>query len=91
MQERIEGNVVTMGNALAGSLLAGCAEAGVDLRVNCRARSLVESDARVAGVQVDAANGAHVIRARLGVVVATGGFEWRGTIPPRDVRVLRIR
>ena len=25
------------------------------------------------------------------VAPATGGFEWRGTIPPRDVRVLRIR
>jgi hypothetical protein len=25
-------------------------------------------------------------------VKATGdGFEWRGTIPPRDVRVLRIQ
>lgn len=76
VRERIAGGIVTLGNALAGSLLAGCADAGVEVRVAWPARELLEEHGRIVGVRVEGPDGTHELRARRGVVVATGGFEW---------------
>ena len=84
--ERRERGVCGMGEALVGSLLAGCLDAGVTVRTGARARQLVVVDGRVTGVRFDtpAAEGATgevtagevTVDARRGVVLATGGFEW---------------
>ena len=52
--ERRERGVCGMGEALVGSLLAGCLDAGVTVRTGARARQLVVVDGRVAGVRFDA-------------------------------------
>ena len=51
--ERRERGVCGMGEALVGSLLAGCLDAGVTVRTGARARQLVVVDGRVAGVRFD--------------------------------------
>ena len=84
--ERRERGICGMGEALVGSLLAGCLDAGVTVRTGARARQLVVVDGRVTGVRFDtpAAEGATgevtagevTVDARRGVILATGGFEW---------------
>ena len=84
--DRREQGVCGMGEALVGSLLAGCLDAGVTVRTGARARQLVTVDGRVAGVRFDALAGEGTagevragevtVEARRGVILATGGFEW---------------
>jgi 3-oxosteroid 1-dehydrogenase len=64
------------GQALAGRLLKGCLDRGIVPRTGMRARSLVVENGRVVGVRFDGADGPVEVRARRGVVIATGGFEW---------------
>jgi 3-oxosteroid 1-dehydrogenase len=64
------------GQALVGRLVKGCLDRGIEPRTGMRAtRLLVEGD-RVAGVRFESVNGPVDVRARRGVVIATGGFEW---------------
>ena len=79
--ERRERGVCGMGEALVGSLLAGCLDAGVTVRTGARARQLVVVDGRVTGVRFDTpagevTAGEVTVDARRGVILATGGFEW---------------
>lgn len=74
--ERRERGVCGMGEALVGSLLAGCLDAGVAVRTGARATRLLTSGGRVAGVRLDTAAGEVTVGARRGVILATGGFEW---------------
>ena len=65
------------GQALAGSLLRACLDAGVEPVTGARAVELVVEAGAVLGVQLEHADGTtSVARARGGVVLATGGFEW---------------
>lgn len=51
-------------------------ELGVDIRVNAPVRRLLREDARVIGVEIDAAAGqTRSLGARLGVILATGDFS----------------
>ena len=79
--DRKERGVCGMGEALVGSLLAGCLDAGVTVHTGARARRLVPANGRVSGVRFDApagegTTGEVAVDARRGVVLATGGFEW---------------
>ena len=65
------GTRLVMGNALAGQLLLAADEAGTVLRRNIAVERLIMDGRRVAGVVLA---GGGEIRARLGVVLATGGF-----------------
>ena len=83
---RRQRGVCGMGEALVGSLLAGCLDAGVTVRAGARARRLVTAGGRVTGVRFDtpapeavageACAGEFTVEARRGVILATGGFEW---------------
>ena len=64
------------GAALVGPLLKGCLDRGVEPVAASRAQNLVIDGGRVAGVVVDQPGGTVIVRARRGVVLATGGFEW---------------
>ena len=66
------GRRLTMGQALAAGLRAGLLGADVPVRLNTALVDLHVADDRVVGVQVA---GGEVVRARHGVVLATGGFE----------------
>ena len=79
--ERRERGICGMGEALVGSLLAGCLDAGVTVRTGARARQLATAGGRVTGVRFDmraaeGTTGEVTVGARRGVVLATGGFEW---------------
>lgn len=74
--DRKERGVCGMGEALVGSLLAGCLDAGVSVRAGWRARHLVIAGGRVSGVRFDSPDGEITVGARRGVILATGGFEW---------------
>ncbi|MCY3662010.1 MAG: FAD-dependent oxidoreductase [bacterium] len=83
---RRQRGVCGMGEALVGSLLAGCLDAGVAVRAGARARRLVTAGGRVTGVRFEvpapeaaageAGAGEFTVEARRGVILATGGFEW---------------
>jgi succinate dehydrogenase/fumarate reductase flavoprotein subunit len=65
------GTRLVMGNALAGRLLWSMRRLGVTVRTGARADEILKLDGKAWGVSLGGAS----IRARLGVVVATGGFS----------------
>ncbi|KAB2340401.1 FAD-dependent oxidoreductase [Actinomadura rudentiformis] len=63
------------GQGLAGALLAGCLDRGIEPRTGSRAVELIVDDGQVTGVRFETATGPLLVRATAGVVLATGGFE----------------
>jgi len=63
------------GPALVGALLEAGLRNGVDVRVEAPAVRLLADEAGVHGVVVRSAGVEHEVRARRGVVLASGGFE----------------
>jgi succinate dehydrogenase/fumarate reductase flavoprotein subunit len=74
---RRRGMQLVNGTALVGRLLRSALDAGVDVRVSSSVTGLIRENGRVTGVEVATADGPLRLTARLGVVLATGGF-------PRD-------
>ncbi|MEV1293186.1 FAD-dependent oxidoreductase [Pseudonocardia sp. NPDC049635] len=77
--ELVEGRMargeVTLGVALVVGLLRACRAAGVTMLRDARVETLLrDPDGRVTGVECAGEPGQ--VRARRGVVLATGGFEW---------------
>ncbi|UMG92341.1 3-oxosteroid 1-dehydrogenase [Nocardioides sp. TF02-7] len=64
-----------MGNAIAIGLRKGLVDAGVPVHYDTELTGLVIEDGRVAGVRVTRDGQEHVVRARRGVVLGSGGFE----------------
>ncbi|MFC7528513.1 3-oxosteroid 1-dehydrogenase [Actinoplanes sp. GCM10030250] len=62
---------LTMGQALAAGLRAGLRKAGVPVLLDTALTGLIVDDGRVAGIRC----GDREIRARVGVLLASGGFE----------------
>lgn len=69
------------GNALVARLLRSAADKGVTLWAGAPARELLPGGGRIQGALVDTVDGPKEVRARCGVVLATGGF-------PHDFRRL---
>jgi succinate dehydrogenase/fumarate reductase flavoprotein subunit len=81
LAERERGDYRGLGQALAGALFLGLIERGIPVEFEKRARKLVKDGDRVIGVIAEDANGKDFrVRARRGVVIATGGFEWNETL-----------
>jgi succinate dehydrogenase/fumarate reductase flavoprotein subunit len=76
LQERSQGRRQGCGRAMIGALLKGCLDRGIAPVTGARARSLLVEQGRITGVTIDGAEGPVTVRARRGVVLATGGFEW---------------
>lgn len=68
------GTRLVNGNALIGALAKSAFDLGVDIRVNSPAVRLLHGEGRVNGAVVQTPQGEQSIRARCGVVLATGGF-----------------
>ncbi|WP_269893569.1 FAD-dependent oxidoreductase [Mycobacterium hippophais] len=64
------------GTALIAGLLKGLLDAGVTPTTQARAVELIAEDGRIAGVRIDHGGTQIQVRARRGVVLASGGFEW---------------
>ncbi len=69
-----------MGQALVGALLKGCLDRKLSLQLNTRALALVRAGDAVIGVRAERDGGNVFIKARKGVVLATGGFEWNAEL-----------
>jgi 3-oxosteroid 1-dehydrogenase len=67
--------LLSMGQALAAGLRAGLATANVPVWLSTPMTGLVVEDGRVTGVEISRAGESGVVRARRGVLLATGGFE----------------
>jgi 3-oxosteroid 1-dehydrogenase len=75
-EEREARQVEGLGRAMVAALLQGCLEKGVDVHVNERAVGLQFEGETVSAVSFDGPQGTHDVKARQGVILATGGFEW---------------
>lgn len=64
------------GAALVGGLLEGLLARDVVPRTGARAVELIADAAQISGVRLDVGGETVRVRARSGVVLATGGFEW---------------
>lgn len=64
------------GQSLIGRLLKGCLDRGIEPVTHARAVDLLTAEGRVTGVRIEGPDGLVDVRARGGVVMATGGFEW---------------
>ena len=74
------------GQGLVGRLLKGCLDRGIEPRTGAAATELVVEDGRVIGVRFDSRSAPFEVRARGGVVLATGGFEWNRELVRSFVR-----
>lgn len=68
--------IAVAGQALIARLLRGLLDRGIEPLTGWRARHLLVEDGRVTGARFETADGEQSIRARRGVVLANGGFEW---------------
>lgn len=76
IRERSEKRVVMRGQALVGGLIEGCLQRGVTFSSDTRGRGLIVEGGRVVGLRAERSEGPVEYRARLGVILASGGFEW---------------
>jgi len=67
---------VGLGNGLIVGLLRGCLDKGCRILTDARVQRLLIEGGAVAGVEASIGGRAVTIRARKGVVLATGGFDW---------------
>lgn len=78
---REAGDYRGLGQALAGSLFKAVLDRAIPIKFEKRARKLVKDGGRIIGVIAEDADGRDFrVRARRGVVIATGGFEWNETL-----------
>jgi len=81
LAERESGDYRGLGQALAGSLFKAVIDRNIPVEFEKRARKLVKDGDRIVGVVAEDADGKDFrVRARRGVVIATGGFEWNETL-----------
>ncbi len=64
------------GTALIAGLLKGLLDAGVTPHTNARAEGLIAENGEITGVRVTLPDRTISVRARHGVILGTGGFEW---------------
>ncbi len=63
------------GRSIIGTLAAGCTDRQIPVLTKVRARELVVEDSRVTGIRAERDGRPYFVKARLGVLIATGGFE----------------
>lgn len=68
------------GRALAGCLWYRCLRSGVEYSLGSRVTSLLVDSGRVNGVTWTVGGHAHTTRAKGGVMLNTGGFEWNDAL-----------
>ena len=74
------GDYCVAGTALIAGLLKGLLDLGLAPRTGARAIELVAADGAIVGVRIRHGDSDIRVRARAGVVLGTGGFEWDGAL-----------
>jgi 3-oxosteroid 1-dehydrogenase len=64
------------GQALIGRLLKACLDRGIEPKTNHAAKELIIDGGKIVGVVLATPDGDIEVRARKGVILASGGFEW---------------
>lgn len=86
LAERVRRDCRGQGQALVGSLFKGILDRGIPVLYETRARTLCTDGGKVVGVVAEQERGTVRVRARKGVVIATGGFEWNETLVKKFLR-----
>lgn len=87
LAEREAGDYRGLGQALIGALFLAVIEREIPVEFEKRARKLVKNGERIIGVIAEDAQGKDFrVRARRGVVIATGGFEWNEDLVKTFIR-----
>jgi len=81
--QRFSEGLVCYGGALAGGLLNGLLDRGIEPLLSTSARELLVEDGRVVGLRAEREGKEMVIAAKRGVVLASGGFEWNRELTTR--------
>jgi len=76
LQQRNERDLRGWGQALVGRLLKACLKRGIEPVLSCGGYRLCVENGQVTGAIVEPDGRQEQIRARQGVILATGGFEW---------------
>lgn len=71
-----DADLVVAGAALIGGLLRGVLDRGVTVQTGARGIELLTEGGQIVGVRVAVGDDVVTVRARRGVVLANGGFEW---------------
>src|SRR3546814_4111129 len=79
-QRHLEAGERCAGAGLAAAQVLAAKERGVEMRTSTEVIELVIEDGQVLGVVARDGAGTKRIRARLGVVLATGGYDWKSEI-----------
>ncbi|MBV9515756.1 MAG: FAD-dependent oxidoreductase [Mycobacteriaceae bacterium] len=74
--DNASGHICVAGTALVAGLLKGLLDGGVVPQTNSRAIELISESGTITGVRVERSGGAITVRARRGIILCTGGFEW---------------
>lgn len=69
------GATLVLGNALSGRLLKSLLDRDVTILTDCSVREVLVEGGRAVGLRIANARGERVLRARRGVMLATGGFS----------------
>lgn len=77
----------TMGNSLMGHLFKRVFELGVEVRMGAGLGDLILDGDIVSGVQVDSFGRKYELKARHGVILCAGGFEWNQELRDRFFKV----
>ena len=80
LAERARRDVRGMGQALVGALLKGCLDRALPIHTDTRALELIRQDGAVVGMRAQHRGRDVHVKARKGVVLATGGFEWNADL-----------
>jgi 3-oxosteroid 1-dehydrogenase len=86
LAKRLKQGLVCYGASLVGALLRGCLDRGIEPMLDVRARELVLDGGKVVGVVAEQGGKRIRIRARRGVILASGGFEWDAELCSRFLR-----
>ena len=76
LERRRKHKVNGRGRGMIGGLLKACLERGFAPVTGARGTELIVENGKVAGVRIARKDGVQDVRARGGVILATGGFEW---------------
>jgi 3-oxosteroid 1-dehydrogenase len=80
---RVVAGQVGLGNGLIVGLTRGCLDRGCRILMDADVKRLVNEHGKVVGVEAEIEGRLETFRARKGVVLATGGFDWSPDYMPR--------
>lgn len=78
------------GRGLIGGLALACAQRGIDVLTEVRGRQLITEGGRVIGLRAEKDGRDFFVKARKGVLLASGGFEWNPELARRFMNVTNL-